>query len=345
MAAARGARCLRFLGLSMPAAASVQGSGPESGRCPECHCRQVQQTMPATGGIHAVTDTPRSTGSIPPGTPSNSDELLQIPEVARLVNYAGEAAIQPDLVEDLHRLLLSYQLADKPKRLEIAPEIHRKYALLASTTKPVNGRTLLETERGSWFFWQISLLIIVLVATAIGTEILESWMANQPEPEDGWRLLLFAFKRHILEPVSPLIWGALGASVYLAKRIYDIAQLQYFDPAQLRGWWLRVILGAVLALVVLSIFNPEALASDQLPLAASAVAFLVGLGVKVVYGALESTVEALSNRLNLDALKRAPAETADLRTQLATEIKKATDAGDPQRAQVLSDMLNQLGNE
>ena len=272
-------------------------------------------------------------------------DALSIPEVVRLVNYAGESAIEPAAVEEVHRLLLEYEQADRGKRAEIIPVLHRRYSELASATKPVNGRTLLETERGSWFFWQISSLILLLVATGVGSDILASWMDAQPEPEEGWRTWVFATQRHILEPAAPLVWGALGASVYLGKRVYDTAQMQYFDPQRLKGWWLRVILGAVLAVVVLSIFSPESLSGGDLPLAASAVAFLVGLGVKVVYGALESTVQALSSRTNLDSLRRSPKETSALRTQLATELREATENGDSERIRVLTDLLKKAGEE
>lgn len=292
-----------------------------------------------------MTDLARTVEAVQDDRDTIASEALSIREVVRLVSYAGESAIQPKLVEEVHRLLLAYEHADRQKRAEIIPELHSRYSELASATKPVNGRTLLETERGSWFFWQISGLILLLVAAGVGSDILASWMGAQPEPEEGWRTWVFSVQRHILEPAAPLIWGALGACVYLGKRVYDTAQMQYFDPQRLKGWWLRVILGAVLAVVVLSIFSPESLSGGDLPLAASAVAFLVGLGVKVVYGALESTVQALSTRMNLDSLRRSPKETSALRTQLATELRKATEKGDSARAQVLTDLLKETGED
>ncbi len=58
-------------------------------------------------------------------------------------------------------------------------------------------------------------------------------------------------------------------------------------------------------------FDPSTLSADSLPLRPAAVAFLIGLGVKPVYGALEKTIETLSEKLNLESIRRVPAPKGD----------------------------------
>ena len=61
----------------------------------------------------------------------------------------------------------------------------------------------------------------------------------------------------------------------------------------------------MLGAIVVTIFDSSTFTEAGVNLEDSAIAFLAGLGVKVVYGAIERTVETLASKLNLDALRKA----------------------------------------
>ena len=108
------------------------------------------------------------------------------------------------------------------------------------------------------------------------------------------------------EPVwASLVWGALGSCVYLLKRLTDFAAGGYFDCVKFQGWKTRVLLGGVLGFVVLEVFQWSDVIEfseneDSARLVAhTAIPFLTGLMVRVVYGALEKVVDLGVRALNL----------------------------------------------
>ena len=160
--------------------------------------------------------------------------------------------------------------------------------------------------------------------------MLGDWLANQPEPEEGMLHILYLVHQHVLNILEPFVWGCLGACVFLLKSLYDIAQDRQFDKERLHGWWLRVVLGGVLALVVVRLFNLKDLgAVEGVEIDAVAIAFLVGLGVKVVYGAFERMVGLLADKMNLGALRRARIQADDVQAIAAAKDPKQ----DPQPPQ------------
>ena len=75
----------------------------------------------------------------------------------------------------------------------------------------------------------------------------------------------------------------------------------------MQGWGTRVLIGGVLAAIILIIFDPSMLSANSLPLRPAAIAFLIGLGVRPVYGALEKTIDTLSEKLGLESIRTVPA--------------------------------------
>jgi hypothetical protein len=167
----------------------------------------------------------------------------------------------------------------------------------------------------------VSLLFLLV---GLGISMLGDWLANQPEPEEGMRLALFLVDQHVLSVLEPFVWGGLGACVYLLKTLYDFAQDRQFDKERLHGWWLRVVLGGVLALVVVRLFDLKDLGTmEGAELDAVAVAFLVGLGIKVVYGAFERLVGFLAEKMDLGAIRRARMQSSDVQTVPAQTLRQS----------------------
>ena len=166
------------------------------------------------------------------------------------------------------------------------------YAALAAETKPVNGRTILDSKQGWKQFSGVLIASMVFFALAIGNEMADAWLSNRVDPpEDEWWL---PYKLYGWDILAPFFWGGLGSCVYLLKVLWDKQADFEFENDRFRGWGVRVILGALLGGLIQYIVDPSSF-EDSVNLNSNALAFLTGVGVKVVYGALEKIIETLSD--------------------------------------------------
>lgn len=219
-------------------------------------------------------------------------------EVFALLEYAASHGLEDTKVEALSRAIH----APEPDPSAIAA----LYTGLVTVTKPISGRTLIDSrESGIKRLFGISMATTVFFILAIGNQIVDSWVADIVEPEEG--LWWLDVKRYAWDYLSPFFWGALGSCVYLLKAVQDAARENVYEHHWMQGWGTRVLIGGILAAIVLIMFDPSTLTAESLPLRPAAIAFLIGLGVKAVYGALEKTIETLSDKLNLESIRRLPA--------------------------------------
>lgn len=238
---------------------------------------------------------------------TNISKALVEDEVNALIRYATEQSIDQEgnILGPLNKALYAYIQADPSDRVNQSEAVLTLYTRLTALTRPVNGRTLLDTNNPGCIFLWIGLITIILLVCGLGTSMLGDWFANHPEPEEGCLLNLYLIHQHILILLEPFFWGCLGACVYLFKTLSDYLQNRAFDKERLHGWILRIALGGILALVVVRLFDLKELGTiEGANIDAIAVAFLVGLGVKVVYGAFEKMVEVLAEKMNLGTIRR-----------------------------------------
>ena len=71
-------------------------------------------------------------------------------------------------------------------------------------------------------------------------------------------------------------------------------------------------------------------------------AFFAGLGVKVVYGAFERTVEVLSEKLNLGSARRREPDRRDVRAALARRLSEINKEKDPAKHQAVVDLIEEI---
>lgn len=190
------------------------------------------------------------------------------------------------------------------------------YAKVTSVTyakRGVNGRTILDTANGRLRTpgappkgrlarlvpgWLRSLgvrrfrpvwIAVVLFAVALVMEV-----AMTPAlvgAESIWAKLVVALAPLLV----PALWGGIGACTFLMKRLSDkLFELAYEESRQ-QGEVVRVVLGAVIGVVATQLFAEFSSDGSRLPVMTTA--FIAGLGVKPVYAAFESLIEALARRL------------------------------------------------
>lgn len=278
-------------------------------------------------------------------------------EVNALIRYASERGIDRsgEILVNLSRALEAFttnvpkvalSVTDKDK-MEMSPReaVLYYYNQLSALTQPVNGRTLIDTEKAFWnikwiIFWTFAFLVL-----AVSNKMLFLWFEDMPEPEEGSLLLLINIQRYVLDYLSAFFWGALGSCVYLLKTVSDHASERSFDHRQLQGWGPRILLGAILGAVVQYLYNPASFTTEAFKLDASAVAFFTGVGVKVVYGAIEKTIDTLASKMNLAAIRRGQTPDRAVAVRIDQLAGKTHDAAKRKLLQELSDELSKPRKE
>lgn len=271
-----------------------------------------------------------------------------IHEVCTLVDYAiregkdsGGSVVKP-LAE-----MLAQPRDTGPDGQRPPPPMLELYAKLCLLTRPVNGRSLVDAGdlRRSGSFVGIVAWTFLFLGLALGTEILDIYFADFPDAEEGTRAFpWYLFYQYGLDPLRPLFWGGLGSCVFLLKRLTDLASEGTYTHDKLQGWNTRIMLGAVLGGILQYIFFPQIQqeSGEAVQLGANAVAFLTGIGIRVVYGAIEKTVETLAEKLNLSALRTEKPRKSEVATFLTEELAKTNPDTQPDRRKLLLEMIESV---
>ena len=235
--------------------------------------------------------------------PPSERTVISNDEVFALLEYAASNGIEKEKVKALSEAIHQKEPAFS--------DVATLYTDLTATTRPINGRTLLDSREEGWERLSgIATVTGVFFILAVGNHIVDNWVADMVEPDEGNILFWLNMKRYVWDYLTPFFWGALGACVYLMKNVQDLATELQYEHHRLQGWMTRILLGGIFGAIVLMIYDPSAATSEAIPLSSSAVGFLAGLGVKVVYGAFESTIEFLAKKFGVPQLR-----TADARPQ------------------------------
>ena len=92
------------------------------------------------------------------------------------------------------------------------------------------------------------------------------------------------------------------------------------------------------------IYDPAALlgGASGLKMSANALGFLTGVGVKVVYGAIEKTIDTLSSKMNLNAVQTVKKDSTAIRIYLNEQLAKTDNDKEPEKRDLLLAMINNL---
>ena len=267
-------------------------------------------------------------------------ETVSVEEVSALIRHVAEQGIDT-AVGDLAALVKALDAYQRDNSLEAHTTMLEKYTVLVKHAKGRHGRILLENSKTYRYIKAPILLTIGLFVLMAVSEILGNWLADVPTPEDGWLWRVMFVQHYILDYLAPFLWGAIGACVYLLKHLYDIARDREFDSTKFHGWYIRVMLGSILGGIVFYLYNIGDTGEDSINIDAKALAFFTGVGVRVVYGAIERTIVLLAEKLNLDAVRRARRQKQTA-TAFLTEMLDKTDKNtDPDRFTLLTDLLTE----
>ena len=287
-------------------------------------------------------------------TGQHPNEIISLQEVKELIRYAATHGIDKEkessenvnqvstdsgnniksekntIISELTQLATKWEQAEEHHE-KLAVEDVTKIVLLYKdlnlfTPANVTGKTLCDSLKVDQVTQPIRHITWYLVFPLILLNVfLDGWFQDTVEPEEGLMFYLLSFQRYVLEYITPFLWGALGSCVYLLKVFSDLAENNVFTEDKLQGWGTRITLGAILGGVIQFIYDESAFGNSGLKLDANAIGFLAGVGVKVVYGALEKTIEKMSSFMNLDTIKKAKTDNNEIRRYLNEKISELGD--------------------
>jgi len=184
------------------------------------------------------------------------------------------------------------------------------------------------------FFMATTFIFFVL---AVGSLAVSAWFANELPPDD-WLRGYGAVLLHTLQFFTPFLWGALGAGVYILKRVTDVAADNQFDPDKFQGWLTRLTLGGILGGIITYIVDPSTF--GEVTLSSTAIAFLTGLGAKIVYGGLMRLLQILSEKMNLESLKVQRSKKDIITEFIAKEISSTNPDTEVEKYKILTSLLD-----
>ena len=290
------------------------------------------------------------------------EESMVLDEAAALIRYVSERGMDPEAditgplkiaIEQCRAIPSEGSPDQTPEeiskaKIELNAKIFKLYSKLTSLTynessgTPINGRTLLDTEyvyKGKCkliMFWAFIFFIV-----AMKIESLDLYFKEAEVAANGSLLLLKQIHLYALDGLSPFLWGAIGACVFLLKTLSDKAGDRCFDSRKWHGWGTRIILGALLGATVTILYDPEFFQNDEINQTANAIAFLSGVGVKVIYGAIEKLINVMSEKFNLGSQEHISSANENIRTFLMQQLA-LTGEEDVQRKEWFKSLLAEV---
>ncbi len=296
------------------------------------------------------------------GKENDETEIVSFSEVRELVRYAAahgidkEISSRPEGISINNKATLLCQLTILLNKWETDKKLPHDYMcqvvvlyaeLNLLTPEAITGKSLCDslkvdqvTEPIRRITWQMVFPLILL------NVFLDGWFQDMVEPEEGFWFYMIAFQRYVLDYLNPFLWGALGSCVYLLKIYSDLAETNLFNEDKLQGWGTRITLGAILGGVVQFIYDSSVFTNTGMNLDANAIGFLTGIGVKVVYGALEKTIETLSSFMNLDSIKKESGNRKEIQRYLNEKLSALGESIDDQeKRKVIHEILLELNSK
>tara|TARA_R110002167_G_scaffold41679_1_gene127295 strand:+ start:304 stop:1173 length:870 start_codon:yes stop_codon:yes gene_type:complete len=253
--------------------------------------------------------------------------VVDATEVSALLTYVSNKGldVSTDILGPLYAHIAHHDLLENKHEskaqlsaIDGALNVHQAYAKLTKLSYPVTGKTILHSRHYRESVNGIKRCALIFLAIALITSVLGLYLERTSVVDNIFCLFILNLHTYVLSPLSPIFWGGLGSCIFLLKRFSDIAADRTFDSDFIGGWQTRVLLGAILGGVIQFVFDPGFIIDSGVN--ENALAFLVGVSVKVFYGALEKLIDAIAEKLNLNAIRRNKAEQNSFSESLVKRI-------------------------
>ena len=222
---------------------------------------------------------------------------------------------------ELVKVLSASEGDEKESNYEQLMISYQKLASYTFTAAEVHGKSILDTTRTAQSLRARLLdrrrlpvfLGLIFFGFALLFRTLDAWTKSVLSPRgseagsettaaDSTEYLCASLLASCIPLLIPVAWGALGACTALAKRVSDRLSAMSFEENRMQALTSRIFLGAALALVLnILVFIEGGTAEGDgasLGFGPIAGAFLAGLFVQHIYGALETLMRRVSRAIS-----------------------------------------------
>ena len=236
---------------------------------------------------------------------------------ARHCSGGSDAEASEAYAELVKALSAAHEKGDESSLEDLLVAYH-KLACYTFAAHGVHGKSILDTTRkpksfpaGLFDRRRLPVVLgVVFFGFALLFQVLDTWTksvlgrdgaaggTDGISPEQLCATLLAS----CIPLLVPVAWGALGACTALAKRVSDRLSAMSFEKNRMQALTARIFLGAALGLVLdILVFVEGGSAAgngESLGFGPIAGAFLAGLFVQHIYGALETLMRRVSRAIS-----------------------------------------------
>jgi hypothetical protein len=269
----------------------------------------------------------------------NSNFRQRYFELEELLEYAVERGkLDPpeltDQVKSLKRILYYTPPETVSALCEAEAELERLYAIVAQLVSPVNIISLRTTSeqypiaRNGWqsglvfflgsgsiasnffrqFYWVGGLLTVLMVLVIFLDQTTVSSTISQ-----------------INSAVTPFLFGAIGAWLYLYKTLTSYATSRILSRERIGFDWLRLFIGALVGGLIVLLFNNT---TEFSAVSTAALGFLAGYSVDFFYQTLDQIIQRLMPKGRESASAPLPSPKQQQIESLIKQLKETDDEED-----------------
>lgn len=218
------------------------------------------------------------------------DEVITIEEMRALAGYALDHGVDsdPPAAAELAQRVNKYEIKNNDQNLDSKHNeeeiiLYQRLCDVTYENHKVNGHTIIDS--GSVIrkvvMNQVGFWLVAFLLAGVAPEVFD----ELPDTSLGYAVV------NGLNKMQSFVWGAFGAGVFLTMYLSEKASKFQFDSRRLQGIFTRYMLGGAVGFSTVNLLNGqsyidnvtlgETILENPTP---AGIAFLSGLGVRVVYG-------------------------------------------------------------
>ena len=264
---------------------------------------------------------------------------IDIDEAEALIEYASRKGIhKDDIPAKLNSAIEAFNLEPE---VEHEANIITLYAKLCELTGKVSGKMCIDGREFHRTTFNLKACTIAFTVVALFLAGLDSLVLDIDPPDPMNFMSLWAIHTYFLNIVEPFVWGGLGACVYLIKLVSDLKSAHIFDKDQYPGWQSRILLGAVLGGGFAYLFDPTQLVDGDF--APNAIAFVAGMMIKVIYGALEKFADSIAEKFDIGNIRSGSRRSDAINDFLARALSDINQEDDKAMYDAIVELLKRRG--
>ncbi len=248
-------------------------------------------------------------------------------DVMRLAIYAVESGSLPEDIhmDELYRMWDTKVTQKHALSDDDVAYLQKCYLILSRQLAPTTAISLRATEcknarsskdymntdagkhvRNMWFASFIALAMIILMNFY---QYIFEFNASTWATEDASLFSKATYLYSLVTTLTPFMYGAFGASIFLLRQAETQLRERTFDPRQLPEFRNRLVLGTLSGGVIVLLYSSGGITETYVKITEAALGFIGGYSIDLLFALLDRVVDALKpeeKRSTCTPVTRAP---------------------------------------